>query len=193
MVDDFQDPQIKTHSLSASFNAPAESKTHLEVTAYFPSEGTQYQVIVDEIFPKCAEFHGGADADIALAVATIPLKEEIPAEALEYFNNVAAGMVHLQSTATELTVSVGAPAPMPQIPQEILDALKGVEQKINIKVDLGACAEDITEMDIPLLKHANEGFKVQASASFISNVKKAFLDKLKGSGEEGEDGTKLSS
>lgn len=113
LVDDFQDPKLKTHSLSVSFNAPAEARTHLDYTVYFPAEGTRYSAICDEIFPKCGEFHGEADADIALAVVTIPLKAEAPAEILEKINSVAPGMIHVSSTATELTVSVGGPAPVP--------------------------------------------------------------------------------
>jgi hypothetical protein len=72
---------------------------------------------------------------------------------------------------------------------EIAGKLAHLEQKMNIKFNLGSSFEEIMDSGKTLIGCANEGFEVVASLTLISNIKKVLLELMKS--EEQHQGTIL--
>ena len=64
----------------------------------------------------------------------------------------------------------------PQIPVTLVEALKDVEQFLNLHVSLGVDADQIMSGgEKTLIEHALKGFKVQATLSHLKHLKKALM------------------
>lgn len=86
----------------------------------------------------------------------------------------------LEITDTKLTVSLLSVVRKrhlpPQIPISLVEALKDVEQKLNVHVSLGVDADQImNNPDKTLVEHALNGFKIEVSLSHLKHLKKALM------------------
>jgi len=61
----------------------------------------------------------------------------------------------------------------------IVDQIKGVDQRINLNVELGTSCKDVLEGGESLIAEANKGFKVQFNLDVLENFKKICYDVIK--------------
>jgi len=80
----------------------------------------------------------------------------------------------------ENTIAVGVkayiPCRIPNLPQDILDVLRHAEQSVNVRAELGTSLSDIMNLEDSLVNRTKDGFRIQASMSVISNLKKLLME-----------------
>ena len=74
------------------------------------------------------------------------------------------------------------------IPEDLIEVLKKVNQNLNLKVELGAGLDDLLKDEDPVIQYAEKGLKISANISLVTNIKDSILEVLKNAdGEMGEE------